>query len=273
MEYITLNNGLKMPMLGYGTYLTPASKTEELVSLAIKNGYRLIDTAQNYGNEHEVGLAVKKCGLPREEIFVTSKTQTSGYESTKREIEVSLRELGLDYIDLMIIHWPNGDSLETYKALVEAYKQGKIKAIGLSNFNQNQVEEIISNFDVVPAINQIETHILWQQKKMHDYLNSKSIVHESWSPFCEGVVNIFSDSTLKSIGNKYAKTSAQVILRFLVQRNIVVIPKTTKEIRMKENIDIFDFELSEEDMQAISSLDKKQSVTGWPSSMLEESRY
>lgn len=273
MKYIKLNNGVLMPIIGYGTYLTSKRDTKDLVLKALNNGYRHIDTAQNYGNEHEVGLAVKESKISREEIFITSKTQTNGYESTKRGIEESLREFGLDYIDLMIIHWPTWDNIETYKALEEAYKDGKVRSIGLSNFNEHEVKEIINNFEVKPVLDQIETHVLWQQKRMHKFLEENNIYHESWSPFGEGMDNIFNNETLINIGKKYNKTSAQVILRFLIQSNIIVIPKSTKEDRMKENIDIFDFELSFEDMNTISNLDEKKSYSNWPSSMGIEKEY
>lgn len=240
---------------------------------ALNVGYRHIDTAQNYGNEHEVGLATKESNIPRNEIFVTTKIQTSGYESTKMGIERSLNELGLEYIDLMIIHWPNFDNIGTYKALEEAYKNGKIKAIGLSNFNEYEIKEIMNNFQTKPVIDQIETHILWQQKRMHKFLDMNNIYHESWSPFGEGMDNIFNNNILISIGNKYNKTAAQVILRFLIQNNIIVIPKTTKQFRMKENLDIFDFELNDNDMNIISKLDKRKSYSNWPSSMMIEKEY
>lgn len=269
MEYVTLNNGVKMPVLGYGTYLTPCSQTEKLVSEAINAGYRHIDTAQNYGNEHEVGLAVKSFGLPREEFFITSKTQTSGYHATKRGIEKSLKEFGLDYIDLMIIHWPTGDDIGTYKALVDSYEEGLLRAVGVSNFNSRQLEQLSKNFDVVPAVDQIETHVLWQQKKMHRYLSEHGIVHEAWSPFGEGMDNIFKHPILMEIGRKYEKSAAQVILRFLLQSDVIVIPKSTRVERMKENLNVFDFVLSDEDMKRIESMDVKKSYSGWPASMQE----
>lgn len=273
MEYIKLNNGIEMPIIGYGTYLTSKQDTRNLVLKALNSGYRHIDTAQNYGNEHEVGLAVKESNIPREEIFITSKTQTNGYGPTKRGIEESLKEFGLDYIDLMIIHWPISDNIGTYRALEEAYKEGKVRSIGVSNFNEYEVKEIIDNFETKPVLDQIETHIFWQQKRMHKFLEENNIYHESWSPFGEGMNNIFNNETLINIGKKYNKTLAQVILRFLVQNNIIVIPKTTKEERMKENIDIFDFKLSDEDMNIISDLDKKKSFSNWPSSMKIEEEY
>lgn len=269
MNRIKLNNGVEIPAIGYGTYLTPPGQTEKLVQQALEVGYRHIDTAQNYGNEREVGLALKASGIPREDVFITSKTQTSGYAATKRGIESSLRAFGLDYINLMIIHWPGGDDIGTYRALVEAYEEQKIRAIGVSNFNAGQINRLIREFDVIPAVDQIETHVLWQQKKMHTFLNEKGIIHESWSPFGEGMDRIFQNQTLNEIGSKYEKSAAQVILRFLLQSDVIVIPKTTKVSRMKENLDVFDFVLTEEDMSKIQVMDEKRSYCGWPSSMQE----
>ena len=273
MDIIKLNNGITVPIIGYGTYLISKQDTKNLVLKALNVGYRHIDTAQYYGNEHEVGLAVKESNIDREKIFITSKTQTSGYESTKRGIEKSLDEFGLDYIDLMLIHWPNEDNLGTYKALEEAYKEGKLKAIGLSNFNELEVKEIMNHFETKPVLDQIETHIFWQQKRMHKFLEENNIYHESWSPFGEGVDNIFNNKILINIGNKYNKTVAQVILKFLIQNNIMVIPKTTHENRMQENLDIFDFQLKEEDMNTIYNLDEKRSLFSWANSMKIESEY
>ncbi len=269
MNTVTLNNGVKMPSVGYGTYLTPSRLTEELVLQALEAGYRHIDTAQNYGNEHEVGLAVKECGLPREEIFITSKTQTSGYGATQRGIARSLSDFGLDYIDLMIIHWPNRDNEGTYKALVEVYKSGLVRAIGVSNFNAGQISELLKKFEVKPAVDQIETHVLWQQKKMHSYLTEQGIAHESWSPFGEGMDNIFRNKTLTEIGSTHGKSAAQIILRFLIQSDVLIIPKSTKQERMKENLDIFDFELTANEMQSIRAMDQRKSYSGWPASMQE----
>ncbi len=266
---MTLNNGVNMPLIGYGTYLTAPKNAEHLVGLALEAGYRHIDTAQNYGNEHEVGLAVKNSGISREELFITSKTQTIGYTATKNGIRQSLKSFGLDYIDLMIIHWPNGDNEGTYRALVEAYQSGIIRAIGVSNFNAYQIDALTRRFDVKPAVDQIETHVLWQQKKMHQYLIEQGIAHESWSPFGEGMDDIFRNETLITIGLAHGKSAAQVILRFLVQKDIIIIPKSTKQERMKENLDIFDFSLTEEEMKTIAEMDKKKSYSGWPSSMQE----
>ena len=266
---ITLNNGATMPLVGYGTYLTSPRQTEHLVRMALEVGYRHIDTAQNYGNEHEVGLAVKHSGLEREEVFITSKTQTTGYQATKKGIIQSLKAFDIEYIDLMIIHWPNSDNEGTYRALVEAYRSGIIRAIGVSNFNAHQIDALIKRFDIKPTVDQIETHVLWQQKRMHQYLTEQGIAHESWSPFGEGMDDIFRNETLMKIGLAHGKSAAQVILRFLNQQDIIIIPKSTKQERMKENLDIFDFTLTLDEMKLIANMDKRKSYSGWPASMQE----
>ncbi len=268
-EKLLLNNGIEIPRIGYGTYLTSPRKTESLVRQALDLGYRHIDTAQNYGNEREVGQALKNSSLNREDVFITSKTQTIGYDSTIRGIKQSLKALNTDYIDLMIIHWPNSDNEGTYRALEEAYKNGLLKSIGLSNFNQNQVKHILDRFETKPVVDQIETHVLWQQKKMHDFLATNGIIHESWSPFGEGMDNIFQNRILNQIGEAHGKSAAQIILRFLVQNYILVIPKSTNAKRMKENLEIFDFNLSDSELKTIRMMDKKKSYSGWPSSMQE----
>ncbi len=273
MEYVTLNNGIKMPMLGYGTFLTPVNETKDLVAKAIKVGYRFIDTAQNYQNESGVGAAIRESGLPREEFFVTSKTQTNGFEATKRGIEQSLQEFGFDYIDMMIIHWPSSDSLGTYRALEEAYREGKIRAIGLSNFNSRDLEQLLPNIDIKPVVDQIETHVFWQQKKMAAVLKNNNILHESWSPLGKGAGQLIANDTLQEIGEKYQKLPTQIALRFLVQQGIPVIPKASSVEHMKSNSDIFDFSLSDEEMKIISDLDLRQSVIGWPQSMQIERDY
>ena len=273
MEYVELNNGVVMPVLGYGTYLTPRRVTQRHVADALDAGYRLIDTAQNYGNEREVGAAVRASGLGREEVFVTSKTQTSGYRSTRAGIEDSLVAAGLGYFDLMIIHWPNADSRGTYRALEEAYRTGQLRAIGLSNFNRKQVLEIIDTADVVPAVDQIETHLYWQQWGMHDFLASHGIVHESWSPLGEGQSDMLRDPVLVRIGRTHGKSPAQVLLRFLTQNRIVSIPKSLNPEHIRENLNIFDFRLSDEELGAIRAQDAKRSQSGWPAAMSTEEHY
>ena len=273
MEFVTLNNGIKMPMLGYGTYLISDSDAENLVGKAISIGYRLIDSAKYYNNEIGIGKAVKNCGLKREELFITTKVYSSGYENTKMQIENSLKKLDMSYIDLMLIHWPVDDNVGTYRALEEYYKLGKIKAIGVSNFNSEQIEEILDNCEIPSAVNQIETHIYLQQKKLHKIMQDKGILHQAWSPFAEGYLNVFQDKTISKIAKKYNKTPAQIILRFLIESSICVIPKSSREDRMKENFDIFDFSLLNEDKKAIEELDIKKSATGWPSSMRKDLNY
>ena len=266
---LTLNNAVIMPKIGFGTYQLPPSQTEKVVLDAISAGYRHIDTAQYYGNEHEIGLAVKRSGIPRDHFFITSKTATSGYAATKRGIDRSLKAFGFDYIDMMIIHWPTSDNSGTYRALVEAYHNKKVRAIGVSNFNIPQIETLLKDFDVIPVVDQIETHVLWQQKRMHKYLVDHNIVHESWSPFAQGMDDIFRNPTLTQIARSHHKTVSQVILRFLLQSDVAVIPKTTNVQHMKENIDVFDFTLNSEEMQQIQTMDIRKSYTGWPSTMRE----
>lgn len=267
MEYKTLNNGVKIPLIGYGVYQTPKNRTVQLVKQAIEVGYRHIDTAQNYSNEAEVGRAIDESGISRDEVFVTTKTQTSGYKSTLRSIEDSLNEFSYDYFDLILIHWPNGDNIGTYKALEKALDEGKTRAIGLSNFNSVQFQEILNNCTVKPSVNQIETHILWQQNKMHEFLQNNDCAHESWSPFSSGNFNLFENEILVDIAQNHSKSVAQVILRFLTQNDIISIPKSSSKNRMMENIDVFDFKLSDSEIKDIKSLNKNQSYCNWPYSM------
>jgi len=273
MPVLTLNNGVRIPAIGYGTYLTSPRITQQQVAAALSAGYRLIDTAQNYGNEREVGAAIRASQLNRDEIFVTSKTQTSGYQGTLAGIDNSLRVAGLDYYDLMIIHWPNGNDLETYRALEDAYRAGKVRAIGLSNFNHHQVQDIIDNGTIVPAVDQIETQLTWQQWGMHDYLTQHHILHEAWAPLGEGDGQTLNNPTLIRIGRQYGKTAAQVMLRFYVQTQILAIPKATSTAHQAENLAIFDFTLSDADVAAIKQEDRKHSASGWPSTMLAEQNY
>ena len=237
-EYVTLNNGVKMPVVGYGVYLVDPSITAKGVKEAIEVGYRHIDTAQYYSNEREVGEGIRLSKVPREQIFVTTKTQTSGYSSTKRSIDESLRKFGFPYFDLILIHWPTGDDKGTYKALEEAYKQGNCKAIGLSNFNQREFLEIYNNFQTKPTVNQIETHLNFNQKKMHVFLEKYNCVHESWSPLGGTGAKVLKNKTLINVAAKYGKTPAQVALRYLLDLNIVVIPKSNHKNRMIENLNI-----------------------------------
>ena len=262
MDYVTLNNGVKMPQLGYGVYQTPPEETERCVLAAIKNGYRSIDTAQAYGNEEGVGQAIVKCGLPREELFITTKIWISnaGYEKAKASIEESLKKLKTDYVDLLLIHQPFGDYYGTYRAMEEAYKAGKARAIGVSNFYPDRYIDIAHFAEVVPAVNQVETHVFQQQKTAKEYLKKYGCQIESWGPFAEGRKDMFTNPVLTQIGEKYGKTAAQTALRFLLQSDVVVIPKSTHKDRMQQNFDLFDFTLTPEDMEAIEALDGGESL-------------
>ena len=259
---VELNNGIKMPVIGFGVYLINGSQCVECVKDAIQVGYRHIDTAVMYGNEKEVGEGVRLSGVPRNEIFVTTKLTTSGYLPTKEGIAQSLQRFGFPYFDLILIHWPQEDNLGTYKALEEAYKQGKARAIGLSNFNSREFLEIYNNFDTKPAVNQIETHLYFGQKKMHNFLLKYGCIHESYSPFGGPGARLLKDNTLKMVAEKYHRTPAQILLRFLLDRGIVVIPKTSNKNRMIENLNVFNFKLKEEDIKLLSSLDTGKG-RGW----------
>ena len=262
MDFVTLNNGVKMPKLGYGVYQTPPEDTERCVLEAIKIGYRSIDTAQAYGNEAGVGAAIQKCALPREDLFITTKIWISnaGYEKAKASIEASLHKLQSDYIDLLLIHQPFGDYYGTYRAMEEAYKTGKVRAIGVSNFYPDRYLDLATFAEIVPAVNQVETHLFQQQKVAKEYMQKHGTQIMSWGPFAEGRNDYFNTPALKEIGAKYGKTPAQVALRFLLQSDVVVIPKSIHVERMQENFDVFDFALDKEDMQKLSALDTGKSL-------------
>lgn len=263
MEYITLNNGVKMPILGYGVYqIENLKECERCVLDAIEIGYRSIDTAQTYGNEEAVGRAIKKCNVPREELFITTKVWISnaGYEKAKTSIEKSLKKLQLEYLDLVLIHQPFNDYYGTYKAMEEMYKSGKIRAIGVSNFYPDRLIDLIKFNEVVPAINQVETHLFNQQVKAKEIMDKYGVQIESWAPFAEGTNNIFTNKTLKKVGDRYNKSTAQVALRYLIQRGVIVIPKSVHKERMIQNFNIFDFKLNEDDMRKIAKLDKGKSA-------------
>ena len=261
-QTVTLNNGVRMPMLGYGVYQVSNEECERCVLDAISVGYRAIDTAQSYGNEEAVGSAVQRCGVPRDELFLTTKVWISntGYEAAKDSIDRSLQKLRTDYIDLLLIHQPFGDYYGTYRAMEEAYKAGKLRAIGVSNFYPDRLIDLCQFVEVTPAVNQVETHVFQQQKTAHEYMEKYGVQHESWGPFAEGRKDFFSNPVLTEIGRKYGKSSAQTALRFLLQSNVVVIPKSTHKERMAQNIDVFDFTLSEADMEAIRRLDEGESL-------------
>ncbi|HPJ88843.1 MAG TPA: aldo/keto reductase [Thermotogota bacterium] len=263
MDYVTLNNGVQMPVLGYGVYqIADLDECERCVLDAIEVGYRSIDTAQAYYNEEAVGRAVKKSGLPREEFFVTTKIWISngGYERAAASIEESLRKLQMDYIDLLLIHQPFNDYYGTYRAMQEAYRAGKLGSIGVSNFYPDRLIDFCNFVDVVPAVNQVETHVFQQQKKAHEIMEKYNVQHESWGPFAEGRKDFFSNEVLNEIGKKYGKSASQVALRFLIQNDVVVIPKTVHKERMEQNFNVFDFRLTESDLQLISALDEEQSA-------------
>lgn len=262
MEYVELNNSVKMPMLGYGVYQTPPEETERCVLEAVDVGYRSIDTAQAYGNEEGVGSALAKCGLPREEFFLTTKVWISnaGYERAKASIEESLQKLRTSYLDLLLIHQPFGDYYGTYRAMEEAYKAGKVRAIGVSNFYPDRLIDLYHFAEIKPAVNQIETHVFQQQETARKYLKDRGVQIESWGPFAEGKNNFFQNPVLVETGKKYGKTAAQTALRFLIQSGVVAIPKSTHRERMEENFQIFDFALTEEEMQKIRALDTGESL-------------
>lgn len=262
MKYVTLNNGVKMPVLGYGVYQVEPDECERCVSDAVEAGYRLIDTAQAYGNEEGVGNAVKKSGIKRDEFFIVTKVWISnaGYENAKKSIETSLSKLQTDYIDLLLIHQPFNDYYGTYRAMEEYYEKGLLKAIGVSNFYPDRFMDFSNFVKVKPMVNQMETHIFNQQKKLHEILKENKCQLMSWGPFAEGRNDFFNNTVLKSIGSKYGKTSAQTALRYLIQKNIVVIPKSTHKERMIENINVFDFSLSNDDMAALEKLDTENSL-------------
>lgn len=262
MEFVTLNNGVKMPILGYGVYQVSAEECERCVLDAISVGYRSIDTAQAYGNEEGVGSAVKKSGVPRGELFLTTKIwiTNGGYEKAAASIDESLRKLGTDYVDLMLIHQPFNDYYGTYRAMEAAYKAGKIRAIGVSNFYPDRLVDLCNFVEITPAVNQVETHVFQQQKTAHEYMKKYGVQHESWGPFAEGKKDFFANPVLNEIGGKYGKTAAQTALRFLIQSGVVVIPKTTHKERMEQNINVFDFVLNDEDMAAIQALDEGESL-------------
>lgn len=262
MEYVTLNNGIKMPVLGYGVYQVTNEECERCVLDAISVGYRSIDTAQAYGNEEAVGNAIRKCDVPREELFITTKVWISnaGYEKAKASLQESLRKLQTEYIDLVLIHQPFNDYYGTYRAMEEAYKEGWIRAIGVSNFYPDRFIDLCKFVEVKPAVNQVETHVFQQQKTAHQYMEKYGVQHESWGPFAEGRKDFFTNPVLTEIGKKYGKTAAQTALRFLIQSDVVVIPKSTHKERMIQNMDVFDFSLDDGDMKAIQAIDEGESL-------------
>ena len=284
MEYVQLNNGLKMPILGYGVYQVTKDECERCVLDALKTGYRLIDTAQSYFNEEEVGNAIVKSGVPREEIFLTTKVWVEhyGYEETKKSVYESMRKLQTEYIDLMLVHQPFSDYYGAYRALEELYTEGILKAIGVSNFYPDRLVDIANFADIVPMVNQVETHVLNQQTEAKKWMDKYEVQIEAWAPFGEGRGGIFENPVLTAIGEKYGKTPAQVMLRWNIQRGVVVLPKSTHIERMEQNFNVFDFTLNGEDMAAIAALDTQTSsffshydpaMVEWFAKMVEERKH
>ncbi|KAA0560452.1 aldo/keto reductase [Rossellomorea aquimaris] len=263
MQKVTLNNGVEMPILGFGVFqIQDENECEQAVYDAIMAGYRLIDTAASYLNEEAVGRAIERSGVPREELFITTKlwVQDTGYESTKKAFENSLKRLQLDYLDLYLIHQPFGDIYGSWRALEELYREGKIKAIGVSNFHPDRLIDLIIHNEIVPAVNQVETHVFNQQKESVHFMLENNVQIESWGPFAEGKNNMFQNEVLASIAKEHDKSVAQVILRWLTQRGVIAIPKSVRKERIIENFNIFDFKLSEEEMERIAELDTKESL-------------
>lgn len=263
MQKVVLNNGVEMPILGFGVFqINDANVCERSVYDAIEVGYRLIDTAASYGNEEAVGRAIKRSGVPREELFITTKlwVQDAGYEKAKKAFERSLKNLQLDYLDLYLIHQPFGDVYGSWRAMEELYREGRVRAIGVSNFYPDRLVDLILNNEITPMVNQVETHPFFQQIESQKIMEEYKVQMEAWAPFAEGKNNIFQNEVLMSIAQKHNKSVAQIILRWLVQRKIVAIPKSVHKERIVENFNIFDFELSQEDMEKIATLDKKESA-------------
>ena len=264
MEYLTLNNGIQIPKLGYGVYQIPPNITEECVLNALKVGYRHIDTAYYYHNEREVGNAIRKSGIPREELFITTKiTGAKNYDDACRMIDEALEKLQTTYIDLMLIHWPHGDNVGMYKAMEDYYERGKLRSIGLSNFYNKDLENILKNTKIVPVVNQLETHVFRNQKEGQKLLLEKGIILESWSPLGSGSKKLFRNKILLEIANKHHKSVAQVALRYLYERDVLLIPRSKNSERMKENFEILDFSLDEDDIKQIETLDRNRSLFGW----------
>ncbi|ADB46928.1 aldo/keto reductase [Acidaminococcus fermentans DSM 20731] len=261
MEFVTLNNGVKMPQLGYGVYQTRPEETEKAVGTALELGYRLIDTAASYGNEEGVGAAIKQSGIPRKDLFVTTKlwVQDHGYDNTLKAFDTSMKKLGLDYLDLYLIHKPYSDYYGSWRAMERLYREGHIRAIGVTSFWNERLADLFNCNEIKPAVNQIETNV-WNQKWAEEaFMKQQGIQQEAWAPFTEGANHVFTNPVLQEIARKHGKTTGQVMLRWLLQRGIVVIPKSVHKERMQENLDVFDFQLDEADMQAIRSLDTKTS--------------
>ena len=275
MEYKILSNGTKMPMVGFGVFQVDDQKVcEQAVLDAIEVGYRSIDTAATYLNEEAVGRAVAASGVKREELFITTKlwVQDHGYDNTKRAFEKSLKKLGLDYLDMYLIHKPYSDYYGSWRAMEDLYKEGLVKAIGVTSFPSERLLDLFLHNEIKPMVNQIETNVWFQRKEEEDFLKKEGIAHEAWAPFAEGNNDVFNAPVLKEIGEKYGKTTGQIMLRWLIQRDVIVIPKSVKKERMKQNIDVFDFELATEDMERIAGMDTGKSTIHDPQD-LETARW
>lgn len=265
MKKITLNNGVEMPMLGFGTFKIAGQECEDSVLEAIKAGYRLIDTAQAYNNEEFVGAGIAKCGIPREELFIETKVNFPSFENAREVVETSLKKLQVEYLDLVLLHWPYGNYYAAWRELEKLYEEGKIRAIGVSNFNPDRLIDLIHFNKVVPAINQVETHLLCQRIKEHGWFEKYDVRHQAYAPLGQGKKNeMFENPALVEIAKTHGKTPAQVALRFLIQNDVVVIPKSTHVDRICENIDVFDFELNEDEMAALRLMDTAVAMTGNP---------
>lgn len=261
MKDVRLNNGVMMPAIGFGVYQVPEKETERVVNDALETGYRMIDTAASYFNEQQVGNALRQSGLKREDLFITTKlwVQDHDYDDTLRAFDTSLKKLGLDYLDLYLIHKPYGNYYAAWRAMERLYKEGRIRAIGVTSFSSERLQDLFLHNEVKPAVNQLETHPFFQQQTANTFLQQEGIQHEAWAPFAEGQNDIFNHPVLKAIADNYGKTVGNVILRWLNQRNIVVIPKSVRKERMAENLHIFDFKLSDEEMATIAALDTGRS--------------
>ena len=273
MEYYKLNNGLEIPKIGFGTYILEIDKTYDSIKTALESGYRMLDCAKWYNNEEIVGKAIKDSKVKREDLIVTVKFECDTYENTIRNFEDSLKKIQLDYIDIALVHWPTTQCMETYQALEDLYEKGSVKAIGVSNYHQKLMDYLLENCRVKPTINQIEMHIYFQEKKMKKYLDEKNIFLEGWAPFAEGYMDLLKDKTIAEIAKKYKKTPAQIMLRFMIEKNIIVIPKSTNPEHIKENLEIFDFQLKENDVKTIEKLDQRKQYSDWPYNMKEETDY
>lgn len=265
MESVLLNNGLQMPVLGLGCYQLHGRAGEQAIINAAELGYRLFDTAQMYGNEKEVGHALRQSGIPREELFVTTKiySPNTSYAKAKASIEASLKALQMDYIDLLLIHEPYRTSGEIYRAMREAYQEGKVKAIGVSNFNRGFYLNFIRSCEIIPAVNQVEAHAFFQQEELRNCMTAHNTVMQAWSPLAAGGYGLLQNKTLREIGNQYEKSAAQVAIRFLIQRGIPTIPRSARKDHLQENINVFDFQLSQKDMSRLAALDGGRTLFGW----------